>query len=603
MQLNNIISELKRRNVFKVATAYAIAGWLIIQIATSVFPAFNFPDWTTQFVIILVGIGFPISLIVAWAFELTAEGLKKTEEVDATESITPRTGKKINTIIIVTLSIAVTFLLVDKFVLRAGEVVDSGTVPVSSVSDKSIAVLPFDDFNAGGEQEYFADGLTEEILNVLAKTPDLKVASRTSSFQFKDKNSDITEVAKTLGVAHILEGSVRQSSSRIRVTAQLIRASDGFHLWSENYDEQPEDIIQVQEDIALKIAGALDTAMDPEALAEMVKSGTSSVEAYNAYLKGMTYGPGFGDSKKAYEKFEEARKLDPTYAEAHYKASTFWRQQLTTTVMAAGQTDKTYLEMMREANERLDLAIEYASPVDKLKYQSDKAVLNLQFRRAADLITEYLEKRPSDKEQTIAAINIMNILGDDEAAGKYARQLEEISLENPSDYGFVALGYFWGFDVPNAARVARKAVEKFPYESGLLYQAQRILLWDGAVEEAALLTPRITEEIVGDQNLPMVTIRQACAEGDTEKAQEIFNTEDTFDESVSIRWLGLRLLGKTEEAKELLIPIHDRNELFSLSSWMYYRYFNVYDYPKLKRVLETEGAVLRDPIEIPFACK
>lgn len=602
MQLKNIISELKRRNVFKVATAYAIAGWLIIQIATSVFPAFNFPDWTTQFVIILVGIGFPISLIVAWAFELTAEGLKKTEEVDETESITPRTGKKINTIIIATLSIAVVFLLVDKFVLRAGEVVDSGTVPVSSVSDKSIAVLPFDDFNAGGEQEYFADGLTEEILNVLAKTPDLKVASRTSSFQFKDKNSDITEVAKTLGVAHILEGSVRQSSSRIRVTAQLIRASDGFHLWSENYDEQPEDIIQVQEDIALKIAGALDTAMDPEALAEMVKSGTSSVEAYNAYLNGMTEEYESPDSKRSYERFEEARKLDPTFAEAHYKASTFWRQQLTTTVMSAGQTDKTYLEMMREANSRLDLAIEYANPVDKLKYQADKAVINLQFRRAADLLGEYLEKRPSDKEQTIAGINIMNILGDEEAQRVYSEQLEKISLENPIDYTFLMLGYFWGFDVPNAARVARKAIKKFPYDSGLLYQAHRILLWDGAVEEAGDLVPRINGEMVGDQNVPLVEIRQACADGDTEKAMEIFNNEEVFKESVSIRWLALELLGKKDEAKELLMPIHDKNELFSLSSWMYYRYFNVNDYPKLKRVLETEGAVLKTPIELPFAC-
>ncbi len=603
MNLKNIISELKRRNVIKVATAYAIAGWLIIQIATSVFPAFNFPEWTSQFVIILVGIGFPISLIIAWAFELTPEGLKKTEEVDAEASITPKTGKKINSVIILSLSLAVIFLLVDKFLISAPNVVDAPAASVSTISDKSIAVLPFDDFNAGGDQEYFADGLTEEILNVLAKTPDLKVASRTSSFQFKDKNSNITEVAKTLGVAHILEGSVRQSSSRIRVTAQLIRASDGFHLWSENYDEQPEDIIQVQEDIAFKIAGALETAMDPEALAEMVKSGTSSVEAYNAYLNGMTDGDDRQDSKRAYEKFEEARRLDPTFAEAHYKASTFWRQQLTTTVMSAGQTDKTYLEMMKEANDRLDLAIEYANPVDKLKYQSDKAVLNLQFRKAADLIKEYLEKRPSDKEQTVAGINIMNILGDETGQYKYAKHLEEISLENPNDYNFVMLGYFWVYDIPDAARIARKAIEKFPYEDFMLYQAHRVLLWDGAVEEAGELTSRITGEQVGEQNLPIVALRQACAEGDKEKALQIFNNEDVFNESVSIRWLGLELLGRKKEAKELLMPIHDRNELFSLSSWMYYRYYNVYDYPKLKRMLETEGAVLREPIEIPFACK
>jgi TolB-like protein len=195
--------------------------------------------------------------------------VKLTSSVEPAASIAPQTGRKLNAWIIALLSTLVVFMLMERMFF-AGTMAESPTIaggesgasqntleatptqPASAINDKTIAVLPFDDFDAGGEEAYFADGLTEEILNALARTPDLLVASRTSSFQYKDQTVDVREVASTLGVAHILEGSVRRSATRLRVTAQLIRASDGFHLWSENYDWQPDDIIEVQEDIAFR---------------------------------------------------------------------------------------------------------------------------------------------------------------------------------------------------------------------------------------------------------------------------------------------------------------------------------------------------------------
>ncbi|HKK46599.1 MAG TPA: hypothetical protein VJ964_13825, partial [Balneolaceae bacterium] len=424
MNFKKLVSELKRRNVFKVATAYAIAGWLIIQVATSVFPAFKFPAWTTQFVIILVLIGFPISLIIAWAFELTPEGLKKTDEVAEAESMTAKTGKKLNRVIIIALSLAVIFLLVDRFFFLNAKANDTEQTQATAVADKSIAVLPFADFSPKGDQGWFADGLTEEILNDLVRTPDLKVASRTASFAYKGKNEDITEVAKSLGVAYILEGSVRKAGEEVRVTVQLIRASDGIHLWSQSYNGVEKDIFKIQQDIAVKIANALKTAMKPEALKKMVQAGTTSVESYNEYLKGLA--SQYVDPLNAYHHFEKARKIDPEFSEASYNAALFWGLQLSTTTMTSGLTDKSYSEQMVLFNECIKQAIAHSNPVDKLKYQSLQASLNLQFGKALDLIEQYDNKRPNDISSLFLTSENLVFLGKYAEAYKYAQKMEMV---------------------------------------------------------------------------------------------------------------------------------------------------------------------------------
>jgi len=320
MNISNFIEELKRRNVFKVATAYAIAGWLIIQIATSVFPTFEFPSWTTQFVIILVVIGFPLSLIFAWAFELTPEGIKKSKEVEITESVTNRTGKKLNGLIITVLSMGVIFLLVERVFFAEAAFIENQSELVNAQT-ASIAVLPFVNMSGDTNNEYFSDGLSEELLNTLAKVEDLKVAGRTSSFKFKGQNENLTLIGEELKVSHILEGSVRKSGNRIRITAQLIKVDDGYHVWSDTFDRELtiNNIFAIQEEISKTVMEVLKVKLLPEEEIAISTQPTKDIEAYNAFLEAsqLLISNQPEDTKVAIEKLKQAIRLDPTFAEAY----------------------------------------------------------------------------------------------------------------------------------------------------------------------------------------------------------------------------------------------------------------------------------------------
>lgn len=319
MGFRKLIAELKRRNVFRVATAYAIAGWLIIQISATTFPFLNLPEWLITAVIIFVVIGFPLSLIFAWAFELTPEGLKKSQEVDITKSVTNRTGKKLNGIIITVLSMAVIFLLVERvFFAEASFIENASEIDVQTAS---IAVLPFVNMSGDETNEYFSDGLSEELLNGLAKLEDVQVAGRTSSFQFKGTNPDLRDVGTQLGVKHILEGSVRKSGNRLRITAQLIQADNGFHLWSETYDREftANEIFDIQEEITRKVVQELKVRLLPKEELLISERPTQDIEAYNAFLAGtqMEITRTVSDIEKAIQKYKEAIQIDPSFAEAY----------------------------------------------------------------------------------------------------------------------------------------------------------------------------------------------------------------------------------------------------------------------------------------------
>jgi TolB-like protein len=254
----SFFAELKRRNVFKVGIAYAIVAWLLLQVSDTLVPALHLPEWFNSGVAFVLIIGFPIAIILAWAFEMTPEGLKKEKDVDRSQSMTNVTGQKLNNAIIGVLVLALVYFVVDKFVLDPGRDAaqiatavqdshDQQPEPIEPAnSDKSIAVLPFVNMSSDQEQEYFSDGLSEELLNLLAKIPELRVAARTSSFSFKGQSIEIPEIASRLNVDHVLEGSVRKSGNQIRITAQLIQADNGYHLWSETYDRQLDNIFQIQ---------------------------------------------------------------------------------------------------------------------------------------------------------------------------------------------------------------------------------------------------------------------------------------------------------------------------------------------------------------------
>ncbi len=331
----SFIKELKRRNVIRVAIAYAVAAWLLIEFSATTFPMLRLPEWTATFVTVLVMIGFPLALIFAWAFELTPEGLKREHEVDRSESITHLTGRKLDFIIMAVMVLALGYFAFDKFVLdpsRDAELVQTTTEAVieqaaetgkAETADKSIAVLAFADLSPEGDQEYFSDGISEELLNLLAQLPGLRVAARTSSFQFKGQNEDIAKIADALNVAHILEGSVRKSGTTLRITAQLIKADDGFHLWSHSYDRELDDIFAVQEEIAgaiieaLKLKLALDIAVGEAVQPTVIKAANTG--AYEAYLRGrgLIHLRGRENLEDAVSHLERSLRLDNNFASAH----------------------------------------------------------------------------------------------------------------------------------------------------------------------------------------------------------------------------------------------------------------------------------------------
>jgi len=301
----SFFEELKRRNVFRVGIAYGVAAWLLIQITDTVFPRIGLSDSAVTLVIALLAIGLIPALIFAWAFEMTPEGLKRDAEVDRAQSTTPQTAKKLDRVIIAGLLLVIVAMGVERYWFAGQDEQQPRAQPAASAMTaadgsgdpvpggpnakhrESVAVLPFTAMSSGEDDGYFADGLTEEILNSLAALPDLLVTARTSSFHFKDRNLPVQEIAATLGVDNIVEGSVRRSGDRVRITAQLIRAQDGFHLWSNTYNRTLEDVFAVQENIAVNIAETLDVVLNEDRRRNMRDAGIGNVEAFVAYQKGI----------------------------------------------------------------------------------------------------------------------------------------------------------------------------------------------------------------------------------------------------------------------------------------------------------------------------
>jgi len=315
--MRKFIEEITRRNVAKVALVYIIAGWLTMQVVDVMFPALQLPEWLVSAVAAFVIIGFPFAVIFAWAFEMTPDGLKREKDVDRGESITPQTGQKLNQTALIILAIAVGFLLVDKFVVQEGTEAVVQEAVVTEVKP-SIAVLPFVNMSDDQGNEYFSDGLSEELLNLLAKIPQLHVAGRTSSFKFKGANEDLRIIGEALNVAHVLEGSVRKSGTRLRITAQLIDTENGYHLWSENYDREFTDIFAIQDEIAGHVVEALKAHLLGAAVATATQ-GTTNVEAYNQFLRGNYFLDNTSEENivKARSAYEEAIRIDSNFARAY----------------------------------------------------------------------------------------------------------------------------------------------------------------------------------------------------------------------------------------------------------------------------------------------
>lgn len=313
--MNKLFNELRRRNVFRVAGVYGVVGWLLAQVAATLENAVSLPEWFDGMVVSLLLLGFPVAMIFAWAFEMTPEGVKRTAAVPEGESITAKTGKTLDYVIIGGLALVAVMIIADRLAPSPSRV---ASAPQSKEAHASVAVLPFIDLSPNGDQEFFSDGISEEILNVLVRIPELKVAGRTSSFSFKGKNEDLREIGSALGVNHVLEGSVRRSGAQLRITAQLIRSADGFHLWSETYDREMTDIFNIQDDIAKAVAKELALSLGLKPGQTLVTDRTEDVVAYENYLKArqLILKRGLDNLNAALLLLNEATARDPNFAPA-----------------------------------------------------------------------------------------------------------------------------------------------------------------------------------------------------------------------------------------------------------------------------------------------
>lgn len=415
----SFFQELKQRNVFRVAITYILAAWILLQIADVVLGNIMAPEWVFKALLLLLALGFPLVLIFAWAFELTPEGIKREKEVDRSQSITSETGRKLNAIVIVLLVAAVAVLLVERK-YKSDETTPAVAVSakpakaiepaVSSVADSesnSIAVLPFVNMSSDPEQDYFSDGISEELLNLLAKIPDFRVAGRTSSFAFKGKNDDLRHIGESLGVANILEGSVRKAGDSVRITAQLVKVDDGFHLWSETYDRELTNIFTVQDEIAGAVVSQLKlTLLGDDGVIDPMRKNPA---AHDAYLQGLAEfnlrGP--ENYAKAAAFAEQAVKLEP-------QSALSWALLAKANVWVAAQGSGTDIS---QGVTRARMAISRAMALnDKLPEAfAAKALIQYMFdwdwRGALESTERALELRPADVESRMVKKDILEILG------------------------------------------------------------------------------------------------------------------------------------------------------------------------------------------------
>jgi TolB-like protein len=383
----SLFNELKRRNVFRVAIAYVVISWLLIQVIGLAAESFEAPVWVMKMIITLIAIGFIPTLFFSWAFEITAEGIKKESEINRDASITNITAKKLNIITIVAITLVVGIIAADRFFPKpastaSNTVVSKTEMPKSesnnstnitkTINDNSIAVLPFSDLSQKGDQEYFSDGMAEEILNVLVRVDSLEVASRTSAFQFKGMDIGIPEIAKKLRVRHVLEGSVRKSGKTIRITAQLIDAQNDKHLWSNTYDRPltTNNIFAIQDEISQAIVKELSNKLGIKSITPTnVKQSTENLNAYELYLKARPLFLSRVNLNAAVDYLQKAVELDPNYAKA-------WELKAATQILIPSYGYSTLTPKELDAR-----AEEYANKALALEPNSALALSSLAFMR------------------------------------------------------------------------------------------------------------------------------------------------------------------------------------------------------------------------------
>jgi TolB-like protein len=434
--------ELKRRNVYKVAIAYGVVAWLLMQIASQIFPFFDIPNWAVRLVVLALILGFPIALIIAWAFELTPEGIRRTEDVGLSEKGASKNHTWIY-IVVVGAALSVGLFFVGRY--TAGNATPRQSELATAVPRKSIAVLPLLNESGDSKDEYFSDGLSEELIAALAQTTGLKVIGRSSSFRFKDRREEPKTIGEKLGVATLLEGTVRKQGDRVRIVAELVNAADGIELWTRTFDRELKDIFAVQQEIAKAVAESLRVTLlgSEEKSTQMA---TNSVEAHNAYLQAHFHlqRRNLEDYRKAITYFDRAIELDPNYALVYAERSEAW------TIIGdlTGQRSMAYPKARSDAEKAVAIARALAEAHAALGWV--RAFTEWKF---AEGLSEL-------------------------------QRAKELSPANPTANDLLARVIVYRGRLEEAERQARQAVELDPLSAATQFTLGRVLFYAGKLDEA-----------------------------------------------------------------------------------------------------------------------
>ena len=561
----SLLSELKRRNVFRVAAAYLVLSWLLLQVADLLLPAFGAPDWVLRVLVLVLCVGLVATVVFSWAYELTPEGLKREHEVDRDASIAQATGRKLDIAVIVLLVVAIGVALFTRLgstpqapIAQTAPTETPAPSAPSPPADArpSLAVLPFVNMSAVAENEYFSDGLTETLLNMLAQVEGLKVTARTSSFAFKGQNKDVREIAATLDVRAILEGSVQRAGDRVRITAQLIDASDGKHLWSQSYDRQLDDLFAIQDEIAAAVAKELTRSLLGNAgVAKTGTVGTHDTDAYDAYLRGLDrrWLLTFGALADAERHFKQALARDPGFSNARIAlAGTYARMANTGAISGAeaAERGRAVLQPLlgganADANaQALAAVLDYRGNSDLERDESKRAAAEAVVVRALDQFPNNVElylsaahvKTEKQAAEALAVLErgllvdplsvelknlrarrLVDLGREDEALAEYAR-LRELAPDSVFGTQGPMRVYERRGDFANMLYWCAQAAVNDPDDHELPAFAAQYLLMMGLVAEAEPWVRRAELINASGSDTRRVAIQYAEQSGDRERA-------------------------------------------------------------------------------------
>ena len=546
MKSTSFFTELKRRNVYKVAVAYIVGGWALSQGIAQVFPVFDVPNWAIRLVVLLIIVGLPVALVLAWAFEITPQGIKRTETADAM----PQAGRQKNNawiyVVVVGAVVSIGLFFLGRY--TAGNAASRNSEAAAALPEKSIAVLPLLNESGDPKDEYFSDGLSEELIAALAQISGLKVIGRSSSFRFKDRKEEPRTIGEKLGVSTLLDGTVRKQGDRVRIVAELVNAADGIQLWTRTFDRQLKDIFAVQEEIAKAVAESLKvTLLGTDAKSAQVAA-TDNAEAHNAYLQGHFYlvRRNVEDFRKAIGYYDQAIQLDPEYALAYAERAEAW----TLWGDLTGQRPTAYPKARSDAEKAVAIAPALSEARAALGFV--RCFIDWKFADGLAELKRAKELSPANPTANDLLARVIVYLGRFDEAERQARQAVELDPLSTVTQGNLARVLFYAGKLDEADAAARKAAELQPTGAGnhrwqVLIAAQR---GDGetALREAQLepgegyrrFELAVAQYVVGDRQAADAALADLMAkarEGYAYQIAEVYAVRGEKDKA--FEWLQI----------------------------------------------------------------